>query len=111
MRLLPLLAVCLVSCVAGGESAEGPPLVGEAEAEVTRKPGPQEQVHQGRCGDACWMVAIGACDWKSDCYYEVYGPPIVICAGVNLYCDAAQEAAEDGASGMEYCWRDCENLK
>src|SRR5689334_22121237 len=61
------------------------------------------------CARSCRAASTDECDWQSQCDPNEW-PPIACCAGRFITCLAAEHAHNDGAWGLEWCYRDCENL-
>ncbi len=92
-----LLAACLAP-VGDASSRE--------DVETARAP----IVEGSACALACRAAAAGQCDWQSQCDPNEW-PPLAACAGRFITCDAAENAYDRGAYGLEWCYRDCENLR
>jgi hypothetical protein len=73
-----------------------------------------EPVQADACLTACDLVAMGRCDWESQCDEDYGGAGVgshdTLCGGKFLSCDAAEHAANGEAWGVSYCWRRCEGL-
>jgi len=90
----------LCSCLAGPDDDADDEAVAVASAPFVNGP----------CANACASVISGVCDWIGQCTDGDW-PFIAVCGERALTCATAEIAAlEGGVFGLEYCYRDCENL-
>lgn len=64
------------------------------------------------CSDACEMVANGNCEhWRDDCGDDTPDEDtVIVCGTAMLKCSDAIEAASGDATGLMYCYRECEGM-
>jgi hypothetical protein len=83
--------------------------VGDAGTPEDVESAPGALVENSPCTRACRAAAAGLCNWQDQCDPEEW-PPLACCAGLFITCEAAEKAYDYQAYGLEWCYRDCENL-